>query len=281
MQLSMHTIGLHGVCLSWARCRTEPGEHPAGGEGLWGTTQEVPSFLYAMRLPNGSVFLEETCLVAKPALPFATLKRRLHRRLNAMGITVKKVHDEEWSYIPVGGPLPNVHQGVTAFGAAANLVHPATGYSIVRSLREAPALADSIAQVLQTPAMSADMTAHAVWDALWPREKRRQAAFHVFGMELLARLDLSATNDFFATFFRLPDSFWRGFLASQLSSSKLVVFALLTFVLAPTKIRWHLVHHFLSHPAGIYMLRTYAGVPDPAFNQSSESKQSALASPAP
>lgn len=86
-----------------------------------------------------------------------------------------------------------------------------------------------------------------------------QAAFHVFGMELLARLDLSATNDFFATFFRLPDSFWRGFLASQLSSSKLVVFALLTFVLAPTKIRWHLVHHFLSHPAGIYMLRTYAG----------------------
>lgn len=89
---------------------------------------------------------------------------------------VKKVHDEEWSYIPVGGPLPNVHQGVTAFGAAANLVHPATGYSIVRSLREAPALADSIAQVLQTPAMSADMTAHAVWDALWPREKRRQVS---------------------------------------------------------------------------------------------------------
>lgn len=91
LQLSMHTIGLHGVCLSWARCRTEPGEHPAGGEGLWGTTQEVPSFLYAMRLPNGSVFLEETCLVAKPALPFATLKRRLHRRLNAMGITVSTI----------------------------------------------------------------------------------------------------------------------------------------------------------------------------------------------
>ena len=40
--------------------------------------------------------------------------------------------EEEWSYIPVGGPLPIAGQPVTAFGAAANLVHPATGYSIAR-----------------------------------------------------------------------------------------------------------------------------------------------------
>ena len=38
-----------------------------------------------------------------------------------------RVHEEEWSYIPVGGPLPRRDQAVTAFGAAANLVHPATG----------------------------------------------------------------------------------------------------------------------------------------------------------
>jgi hypothetical protein len=31
-----------------------------------------------------------------------------------------------------------------------------------------------------------------------------QAAFHVFGMELLTQLDLAATNDFFKTFFALP-----------------------------------------------------------------------------
>lgn len=40
--------------------------------------------------------------------------------------------EEEWSYIPVGGPLPVAGQPVTAFGAAANLIHPATGYSIAR-----------------------------------------------------------------------------------------------------------------------------------------------------
>ena len=57
--------------------------------------------------------------------------------------------EEEWSYIPVGGPLPIAHQTVTAFGAAANLVHPATGYSIARSLREAPGMADAVAAILQ------------------------------------------------------------------------------------------------------------------------------------
>ena len=66
-----------------------PGEHPVAGEGLWGTQREVPSFLYAMPVAAGRVFLEETCLVAKPALPFATLKRRLHRRLEAMGIKAR------------------------------------------------------------------------------------------------------------------------------------------------------------------------------------------------
>lgn len=48
----------------------------------------MPSFLYAMPVDRGRVFLEETCLVAKPALPFAVLKRRLERRLAAMGIKV-------------------------------------------------------------------------------------------------------------------------------------------------------------------------------------------------
>ncbi len=58
------------------------------GEGLWGTQREVPSFLYAMPVSGRRVFLEETCLVAKPPLPFSTLKRRLHRRLDAMGLKV-------------------------------------------------------------------------------------------------------------------------------------------------------------------------------------------------
>lgn len=83
------------------------------------------------------------------------------------------MYEEEWSYIPVGGPLPVGNQPITAFGAAANLVHPATGYSIARSLREAPALAKSIADVLRQ-GQPVTQTAQSVWDALWPAEKRRQ-----------------------------------------------------------------------------------------------------------
>ena len=144
------------------------------------------------------------------------------------------------------------------------------------SLREAPGLAAAIRDVLARR-LPVGETAEAVWDALWPAEKRRQvpacccysasiqscveqkcfetthipglqrmcaaclstysksarhvsgvgnelctaspapcvtaaharqAAFHVFGMELLASLDLAATNDFFRAFFRLPDPLW-------------------------------------------------------------------------
>ena len=45
-----------------------------------------------------------------------------------------------------------------------------------------------------------------------------QTSFQVFGMELLCQLDSRATSDFFTTFFKLPASYWRGFLASKLSS---------------------------------------------------------------
>ena len=51
---------------------------------------------------------------------------------HALARQVVRVIEEEWSYIPVGGPLPVAGQPVTAFGAAANLIHPATGYSIAR-----------------------------------------------------------------------------------------------------------------------------------------------------
>lgn len=68
--------------------RQKPGVSQHGQDGLWGTEGETPSFLYAMPLGGNRVFLEETCLVARPALPFATLKRRLERRCRALGIKV-------------------------------------------------------------------------------------------------------------------------------------------------------------------------------------------------
>lgn len=47
-------------------------------------------------------------------------------RLTTLHVQVVKVEEEEWSYVPVGGPLPKARQTVTAFGAAANLVRSST-----------------------------------------------------------------------------------------------------------------------------------------------------------
>lgn len=105
---------------------------------------------------------------------------------------MKKIHEEEWSFIPVGGPLPVAQQPITAFGAAANLVHPATGYSIARSLREAPAFAEEVASLLRKQQAVGD-TAESVWDALWPQEKRRQVSsrFSAFALSRVALFTLS------------------------------------------------------------------------------------------
>jgi hypothetical protein len=42
---------------------------------------------------------------------------------------------QEWSYIPVGGNLPMTSQRQLGFGAAASMVHPATGKWYVSVLR--------------------------------------------------------------------------------------------------------------------------------------------------
>lgn len=84
-----------------------------------------------------------------------------------------------------------------------------------------------------------------------------QASFHIFGMELLASLDVGRMHEFFETFFDLPDRFWRGFLASKLTSADLVAFAFLTFVYCSMGIRGKLMAHLLTDPSGGYLLRTY------------------------
>lgn len=256
MDYRRHHTGLYDGQALKAREKT----HPLGFNGLWGTSNEVPSFLYAMPLPNGRVFLEETALVARPELPFSVLKRRLERRLRALGIQVDSVEDEEWSYIPVGGPLPVRDQPVTAFGAAANMVHPATGYSLARSMREAPQLAAGIAEILQDRQATVGDLSKQVWDLIWPRDKQSQASFHVFGMELLAGLSPQAMNEFFQAFFSMPQFYWRGFLGSSLSAVDLLVFALLFFTRASNGIRMVLLVHLATSSSTRYMIKKYAAL---------------------
>eukprot|EP00257_Ricinus_communis_P014191 XP_015571806.1 lycopene epsilon cyclase, chloroplastic [Ricinus communis] len=225
---------------------------------------EYPTFLYAMPMSSTRVFFEETCLASKGAMPFDLLKRKLMSRLETMGIRILKTYEEEWSYIPVGGSLPNTEQKNLAFGAAASMVHPATGYSVVRSLSEAPNYASVIASILKQDQSNGKLTckrSNAIsmqaWNTLWPQERKRQRAFFLFGLALIIQLDIEGIRTFFHTFFRLPSWMWQGFLGSSLSSADLLLFAFYMFVIAPNDLRMSLVRHLFSDPTGATMIRTY------------------------
>lgn len=228
--------------------------------------EEYPTFLYAMPLSPTRVFFEETCLAARNAMPFDLLKQKLMSRLDSMGVRIIKIYEEEWSYIPVGGSLPNMEQKNLAFGAAASMIHPATGYSVVRSLSEAPKYASTIAAILRqgTPSKnvfpwekSMENISMQAWRTLWPEERQRQRAFYLFGLALILDLDIEGIRTFFRTFFRLPNWMLQGFLGSTLSSADLILFSLYMFVMAPQSMRMCLVRHLFSDPTGSTLVRTY------------------------
>ncbi|KAG9451815.1 hypothetical protein H6P81_004719 [Aristolochia fimbriata] len=227
---------------------------------------EYPTFLYVMPMTKTRVFFEETCLASKHAMSFDLLKEKLLLRFETMGIQVTKVYEEEWSYIPLGGSLPDTGQKNLAFGAAASMIHPTTGYSVARSLSEAPAYASAIANILNSEKFSdqaapwkrnAENVSQQAWNTLWPRERKRQRAFFLFGLSLLLRFDIEGIREFFQTFFELPEWMVQGFLGSTLSSRDLIWFALYMFAVAPNNMRMCLVRHLFFDPAGASLARAY------------------------
>ncbi|KAK3016816.1 hypothetical protein RJ639_006355 [Escallonia herrerae] len=229
---------------------------------------EYPTFLYAMPMSPTKIFFEETCLASKDPMPFDLLKKKLMTRLETLGVRVTKTYEEEWSYIPVGGSLPNTEQKNLAFGAAASMVHPATGYSVVRSLSEAPRYASVISNILNQGHSKDMLTRESytknistqAWNTLWPQERKRQRAFFLFGLALILQLDIEGIRTFFHIFFRLPSWMWQGFLGSSLSSADLLLFAFYMFTIAPNNMRMCLVRHLMSDPTGAIMIKTYLAI---------------------
>jgi lycopene beta-cyclase len=64
--------------------------------------------------------------------------------------------------------------------------------------------------------------AAAVWRAAWPVERLRQRGFFCFGMDVLLRLNLPETRQFFAAFFSLSAFHWQGFLSARLGFLQLI-----------------------------------------------------------
>jgi lycopene beta-cyclase len=169
----------------------------------------VPTFGYVVPVANGRWLVEETVLAAHPAVEPERLRARLVARLGGPGLgeglvaAAEAAGEVELVRIPMGGAIPRrgaTPDGVVPFGAAAGLVHPATGYSVAASLRLAPVLAEAIA------------AGRDPVDAVWTADRRRARALHEFGLDVLVGLDADATRAFFDAFFDQPVGVWRDYL---------------------------------------------------------------------
>jgi lycopene beta-cyclase len=202
---------------------------------------EPPTFLYAADFGEDVYFVEETSLAMAPPMSFEMLERRLHQRLAARGIKVTAVHEVERCIFPMTLPLPDLHQPIVAFGGAASMVHPASGYMLGGLLRRAPGLAAAIATALQDPQAEPATIARAAWQELWNPDRLRKYYLYRFGLEKLMRFDEVLLKQHFDTFFNLPQSQWSGFLADRLSTPELVSAMVRLFAIAPNSLRWSLM----------------------------------------
>ncbi|MEW5301378.1 MAG: hypothetical protein WDW36_004240 [Sanguina aurantia] len=231
-------------------------DHLTQGTDMQAANAATPTFLYAMPFTATKVFLEETSLVARPAVGFKELKERLEIRLKSMGIKVTRVEEEEYCLIPMGGVLPRHPQRVLALGGTAGMVHPSTGFMVARTLGAAPTVADAIIDQLSSPSdkantagvarmpsseAEANRMASAVWAAIWPLERIRQRSFFTFGMDVLLKLDLKQTREFFSAFFSLSKFHWHGFLSTRLSFTELLGFGIALFLNASNSARANLL----------------------------------------
>jgi len=178
-----------------------------------------PTFMYCMplgRFPDGThrVFFEETSLVGRGPrrLSFEECKSRAYLRLQHHGIKVLGVEEEEYCYIPMGGELPSLTQRVVAFGGAANMVHPSTGYHACRMLAASTDLASVVSKGIKS-GNSPDAIAASAYTSLWGQKNRGQRDFQAFGGDFLMEQPVSSLRGFFTAFFQLELLVWGGFLA--------------------------------------------------------------------
>lgn len=200
-----------------------------------------PTFLYAMDLGGGRHFVEETSLAHAPPVSLKALERRLHLRLAALGADVREVQHVERCLFPMDPPLPFLDQQVLGFGAAASMVHPASGYQVGAALCHAPAVGAAVARALGAEGGTPRGAALAGWRALWPAGRVRRRNLYLFGLAALLRCGESQTQAFFRTFFRLPRAQWAGYLSDRHDTPALIATMLRLFAAAPNDVRLALV----------------------------------------
>jgi lycopene beta-cyclase len=185
---------------------------------------DPPTFLYAMpetgdpRGP-GCVFVQETNLVSEEPVSMHLLRERLHKRLELMGLTECPIIGTERCLIPMGGSLPHEDSPLLPFGAAAGLVHPATGYQLARALRLAPQVAEAAALELnESPRKAIRAGVHV----MWPRHTRRAFQLYEAGARAISGLSAAQTRTFVHEFFSLPNKRAIRFMTGDMQPEEII-----------------------------------------------------------
>ena len=202
---------------------------------------DPPTFLYAMDLGDGVFFVEETSLAHAPGIPYDVLRQRLQQRLQRRGVEVIEVLHEEFCLFPMNLPLPDFSQPLLAFGGAASMVHPASGYMVGALLRRGPGLAAALARAMADQSLGSAALARHGWQALWPMELVLRHRLYQFGLGRLMGFNERLLRHHFATFFSLPQEDWFGFLTNTLPLPRLMGVMLRLFTLSSWELRRGLV----------------------------------------
>jgi lycopene beta-cyclase len=213
---------------------------PDHGEPGW------PTFLYAIPLGGGAVLLEETSLARRPGLPVPLLRRRLHARLAHHGVVPPAGAPDERVHFPVDTPRHRA-PGALGFGAAAPLVHPATGYSVAAALVLAPRVAAAIAAALPGGPAAALRAAREV---VWPAPARAVHRFRRIGLEALLHMPPAEVPAFFEVFLGLPERHRWAYLTGRDDLAGTVAAMNALFARAGWGLRRRLVTPALRRPAG-------------------------------
>ncbi len=197
-----------------------------------------PAFLYALPRGGDRVFVEETVLASRPAASIELVASRLERRMAARGVELAWLDaPPERCRIPMGGGIRRADV-VVPFGAAAGLVHPATGYSLGHTLALVPGVADALQERLA--ANDREGAASAAGEVIWSAQRVAAWRLYDFGLESLLRLDQRDLGAFFEAFLGLPAQRWAPYVSAQANPGEIRATMLRVFARAPMRVRLQL-----------------------------------------
>jgi lycopene cyclase-like protein len=211
----------------------------------WG---DLPTFLYSMPFGDDEIFVEETTLAQRPEVPLATLKQRLHARLDSLGVEIEEVLETERCRIPMNLPIPEPAATHIRWGAAAGLIHPASGYMVSTMVRRTPELADAIAEEIANSRALDERAMRRLRNTVWPSTLRKARDLFLFGLEELLTMDHEQIGTFFTNFFELPEDLWHSYLDGAAGHREVTAAMFRLFLRSPGDIQARLVKAGFRRP---------------------------------